>query len=141
MPDPIAAPSATLAGQAAAIPIASIVANGLFGVPYELLAWGLFGGLVAVANVERTLSGWQLAVDTAVKLTIGAGVGGGIASIGADVVMQLAALMSGGHIKLPGSEDARMVRTMAIALGACTAIIPELYRIARSWLKAKGTTA
>ena len=142
MPDPIAAPSATLAGQAAAIPAAAVV-HSFFGVPYELLAWGLFGGLIAVANSERSLSGWRLFLDTAIKLTIGAGIGGAMAGIGAEVASQFAGGLPYIKFKLPGSEDVRMLRCMAIFLGACTAVIPDAYRILRALMaqKTKGAAA
>lgn len=136
MTDPIAAPSAA-AGQLAAVPAAAVV-GGVFGVPMELLAWALFGGLIAIANIERKHTGLLLAFDTAFKLTIAAGVGGALASLGADIATQLVALMSFDKIKMPGSDDVRMVRGMAIFLAAATAIIPEIYRFARERLVKKG---
>jgi hypothetical protein len=128
MADPIAAPGAALMGTAAAIPAAAI-AGTLFGVPYELLAWGFFGGLIAIANVERTQTGWRLALNLAGMLAFAAGVSGASAGLVADIVTGL--ITNFINVHLSGSADPRLVRCMAIAIGAATALIPDGYAFAR----------
>lgn len=59
MPEPHSTAAATLAGQAAALPLAGIVAT--IGVPLDLIGWAMFGGLVAMANSEAktTPTDWR----------------------------------------------------------------------------------
>lgn len=128
MAEPIpTAASAALAGSAAAFPLAAVAAA--LGVPIDLLAWSMFGGLVAMANTEPRqppLEGLRLAVSVAVRLAVAAGIGGAFAPLAAPVAIALAA--KAGVVLLPGAV---LLRGAAVALGFGTAFLPETMRMLR----------
>lgn len=129
MAEPHSTAATVLAGQAAAFPLAAFYAA--LGVPFDLLGWAMFGGLVAMANNEPRQpprEGLRLALAVAVNLSIAAGIGGAFAPVAADVMIGLAAKI--GVALHPGAV---MLRASAILLGFGTAFLPEGMR----WAKGK----
>lgn len=136
MADPHAA--ATLQGQAAAIPIASIAGTAL-GIPLDLLGWAMFGGLVAEAYAEPRqppLPHPATVAKVALHLAIAAGLGGALAPIAADVAAALAAKFGGFEIPRTGA----LTRACAIGIGMSTAFFPEAIRVVRARLAKTGGT-
>lgn len=77
MAEPHSTAATVLAGQAAAFPLAAFFAA--VGVPFDLLGWAMFGGLVAMANTEPRQpprEGVRLALAVALNLAIAAGSSG-----------------------------------------------------------------
>lgn len=129
------AAAAALTGAAAAIPAAGIAAA--FGVPYDLLGWAMFGGLVSMANTEPRQpprEGLRLVLAVAINLAIAAGIGGAFAPIVADVLIGLAAKAG-----VTLQSGPAMLRAAAILLGFGTAFLPEGMRLAKSKLGGPAT--
>lgn len=130
MAEPHSTAATVLSGQAAAFPLAAFFAA--VGVPFDLLGWAMFGGLVAMANVEPRVpprEGLRLVAAIALNLAIAAGIGGAFAPIAADVLIGLAVKV--GVALHPGAV---LLRAAAILLGFGTAFIPEGIRVARAKL-------
>lgn len=140
MADPATAAqhAASLQGQAAAIPLASITAS-VLGIPLDLLGWAMFGGLVAEAYAEPRqppLPHPATVARIALHLSIAAGLGGVFAPLGVDIVAALAAKYAG----ITLAADANLARAMAVAIGFSTAFIPEGVRLLRARLQPTGGT-
>lgn len=125
-PHAAAATTASLAGPAAAIP-SMTMASALLGVPLELFAWALFGGIVALMNAEPRdppPEGASLLVYGAGRLLTATGVGGVFSGIVVPVATgYLPALAGVAHHLLQGGA--------AIIIGAGTAFLPEMFRASR----------
>lgn len=133
MPTTPTAASAALVGPAAAIPTMT-VASALLGVPLELFAWALFGGIVALMNAEPRdppPEGQALLLYGAGRLLTATGVGGVFSGIAVPVASgYLPALAGVGQHLLQGGA--------AIVLGACTAFLPDLFRASRRAINSIG---
>ena len=135
MPEPHSTATAALGGSAAAIPVAGGIAAAL-GVPFDLLGWAMFGGLVAMANSEpvaQDMPRWKLALHIGLRLGIAAGVGGLLALIGA-----LAAIPLASRIGVALVVDDLLLHASAVVLGGATAFLPEINRIIKARLGAMG---
>lgn len=125
----MAEPHSTLAGPAAAIP-SSMLASALLGVPLELFAWALFGGIVGVMNTEPRdppLEGSRLLLSGAGRLLVATGFGG----VFSGILVPLAI----GYVPSLGNAPPQLMQgAAAIVLGAGTVFLPLVFRAGRAFL-------
>lgn len=128
--------AATLAGQAAAMPVATTLGAAL-GVPVDLLAWGMFGALVALAKSEPAQppkQGIEKAVSVAITLAIGAGFGAVFSALASDIAVFVAQRFG---VDIAGWQPG-LLKPFSVVLGFGTVFLPELIRIGKSRLNALG---
>lgn len=128
-------PHATTAGAIAAgggLLTAQMIAP-VIGVPYDLLGWASFGGLMAIASATPAQEGWRLVAAWAMGLAIAAGFGGIAAPIAVPAAVGLAAKVG---IALPDGAPAH--KFAAMVCGFSTAFLPEAMRYLKGRLGAAG---
>lgn len=110
---------------------------GFFGVPPDLMVWGLVGGLVALIYAEPRqppLTGLALAFHALGRLFSAAALGGVLSGVAMPV---LAANLS----LLRDIDRAPLgMPAVAVLIGASTAFLPEAFKFIRSWVN-KRTSA
>lgn len=129
----MAATPATAALNSTAASIPPLMLWGVStGIAPDLLAWGFFVVLLAVANVEtsaREKDGWRFWLAIITTLVIGSCVSAAlaefVASVGADwLVTKTSLAIHASALRVPA----------VIALALATVFLPELLRLGRRWL-------